>query len=125
MERRSLYIAIVDDEPSLREAIKGLLGSAGFRALTFASAEEFLNSTERDQIAFLILDIRLPGMSGLDLQRHLAATGYDVPVAFVTSHDDRDGRVRAQALEAGAVALLPKPFSVEQLLTVVKSAVGG
>jgi FixJ family two-component response regulator len=125
MERRSLYIAIVDDEPSLREAIKGLLGSAGFRALTFASAEEFLNSTERDQIAFLILDIRLPGMSGLDLQRHLAATGYDVPVAFVTSHDDRDGRVRAQALEAGAVALLPKPFSGEQLLTVVKSAVGG
>ena len=125
MERRSLYIAIVDDEPSLREAIKGLLGSAGFRALTFASAEEFLNSTERDQIAFLILEIRLPGMSGLDLQRHLVATGYDVPVAFVTSHDDRDGRVRAQALEAGAVALLPKPFSDEQLLTVVKSAVGG
>jgi FixJ family two-component response regulator len=126
MERHSkkLYIAIVDDEPSLREAIKGLLGSAGFRALTFESAEEFLNSTERDQVAFLILDVRLPGMSGLDLQRHLAETGYNVPVAFVTSHDDRDGRVRAQALRAGAVALLPKPFSDEQLLTVVKSAVG-
>jgi FixJ family two-component response regulator len=126
MERHSkkLYIAIVDDEPSLCEAIKGLLGSEGFRALTFGSAEEFLNSTERDQVAFLILDIRLPGMSGLELQRHLAALGYKVPVAFVTSQDDRDGRMQAQALQAGALALLPKPFSDEQLLTVVKAAIG-
>jgi FixJ family two-component response regulator len=126
MERQTkrLFVAIVDDEPSLCEAIKGLLGSAGFKAIAFASAEEFLESRHRDQFACLILDVRLPGMSGLELQRHLAATGYDVPVAFVTSHDDRDGRVREQALRSGALALLPKPFSDEQLLTIVKSAVG-
>jgi FixJ family two-component response regulator len=63
-------------------------------------------------------------MSGLELQRQLAATGYNVPIAFVTSQDDRDGRVREQILGSGAVALLPKPFSDEQLLTIVKSAVG-
>ena len=126
MERQTkkLYIAIVDDEPSLCEAIKGLLGSAGFRTIAFGSAEEFLESRHRDQIACLILDVRLPGMSGLELQQHLAAAGYKVPVAFVTSQDDRDGRVREQALRSGALAFLPKPFSDEQLLAIVKWAVG-
>jgi FixJ family two-component response regulator len=112
----------VDDEPSLREALKGLLGSAGLRAITFGSAEEFLESTHRDQVACLILDMRLPGMTGLELQRHLAATGHDVPVAFVTSQEDRDGHLRAQALQAGALALFPKPFSDDELLTVIKKA---
>jgi FixJ family two-component response regulator len=121
---KTLYIAIVDDEPSVCEAIKGLLASAGFNAIAFPSAEEFLESRHHDQLACLILDVRLPGMSGLELQRQLAATGYNVPIAFVTSQDDRDGRVREQILGSGAVALLPKPFSDEQLLTIVKSAVG-
>src|SRR6202167_1420862 len=117
-----LYIAIVDDEPSLREALKGLLGSAGLRAITFGSAEEFLECSHRDQVACLILDMQLPGMTGLELQRHLAATGHDVPVAFVTSQEDRDGQLRAQALQAGALALFPKPFSDDELLTVIKKA---
>jgi FixJ family two-component response regulator len=112
----------VDDEPSLREALKGLLGSAGLRAVTFGSAEEFLESSHRDQVACLILDMQLPGMTGLELQRHLAATGLHVPVAFVTSQEDRDGHLREQALRAGALALLPKPFGDEQLLTGIKKA---
>jgi FixJ family two-component response regulator len=120
---KKLYIAIVDDEPSLREAIKSLLRSAGFRAIAFASAEEFLDYRPLNQIACLILDVRLPGMSGLELQRHLAGLGCKIPIAFVTSLEDRDGRIREQAMRAGAVAVLPKPFSDEQLLSVVRSVV--
>ncbi len=112
----------MDDEPSLREALEGLLCSAGLSAITFGSAEEFLESNHRDKVACLILDVQLPGMTGLELQRHLAASGHDVPVAFVTSQEDRDGHLRTQALQAGALALFPKPFSDEELLTVIQKA---
>ncbi|HEV7610739.1 MAG TPA: response regulator [Steroidobacteraceae bacterium] len=122
---RKLYIAIVDDEPSLREALKGLLGSAGLRAITFGSAEEFLESSPRDQVGCVILDMQLPGMTGLELQRHLATTGHEVPVVFITSQDDRDGHLRAQALRAGALGLFPKPFSDDELLTVIRKALDG
>jgi FixJ family two-component response regulator len=73
----------------------------------------------------VILDMQLPGMTGLELQRHLAATGHEVPVVFITSQDDRDGHLRAQALRAGALGLFPKPFSDDELLTVIKKALDG
>ena len=116
------FIAIVDDEAALREAIEGLVRSAGFRAEGFASAEDFLQSTCGDRAGCLILDVRLPGMSGLELQQHLARTGYHIPIAFITAQEDSGGHMRAQALRAGAVAFLHKPFDDEDLLRAVRSA---
>lgn len=114
-------VAIVDDEAALREATESLLKSAGFRAESFASAEDFLRFKCRDGAGCLILDVQLPGMSGLELQRHLAAIGCHIPTVLMTAHEDRDGQMRAQALRAGAVAFLRKPFGGEDLLTAVGS----
>jgi FixJ family two-component response regulator len=115
-------IAIVDDEDALREALSSLLQTVGFRTKSFASAEEFLRSTHRDETACLILDVWLSGMSGPDLQQHLAAIGVDLPIVFITAHYDRDRRIGDQALRAGAIAFLPKPFGDAQLLDAVFSA---
>lgn len=116
------FIAVVDDEAALREATDGLLRSAGFRAEGFASAEDFLRSECRDRAGCLILDVRLPGMSGLELQQHLARTGCYIPIVFITAQEDSGGRMKAQALRAGAVAFLHKPFGDEDLLHAVRSA---
>ena len=117
-----LVIAIVDDQAALREATENLLKSAGLKAVSFASAEDFLQATALDGAGCLILDVRLPGMSGLELQQRLAADGIHVPIVFITAQEDGDGRMRAQALRSGALAFLRKPFSDEDLLNAVRSA---
>ena len=113
-------ISIVDDDESIREAIQSLLRSVGFRTQMFASAEQFLQSDQIETTACLILDVRMPGMSGLELQRHLMATQYRIPIVFVTAHGDEEARARA--LQEGAVEFLLKPFSEEALLNAIQVA---
>jgi FixJ family two-component response regulator len=113
-------ISIVDDDESIREAIQSLLRSVGFRTKTFASAEQFLQSDQIETTACLILDVRMPGMSGLELQRQLKATQYRIPIVFVTAHGDEEARSRA--LQEGAVEFLLKPFSEEALLNAIQAA---
>jgi len=113
-------IAIVDDEESVREALQSLLKSMGLKAEGFASAEEFLQSARLPDTACIILDVRMPGMGGLELQRQLTADQRRIPLIFITAHGDE--ATRARALQAGAVDFLTKPFSEEALLTAVQSA---
>jgi len=113
-------ISIVDDDESMREAIQSLLRSVGFRAKTFASGEQFLQSDQIENTACLILDVRMPGMSGLDLQRRLMATQCRIPIVFVTAHGEEEARSRA--LQEGAVDFLLKPFSEEALLNAIQAA---
>lgn len=113
-------ICIVDDDQAVREATESLIRSFGFRTELFGSAEEFLRWEERESTGCLILDLRLPGMSGLELQRALAASGYRIPVVFITAHGDE--QARRQALSAGAVEFLRKPFSENALIDAVRTA---
>ena len=113
-------VAIVDDDESMREAVRSLLQAAGLRARAFSSAEEFLSSGQQYEIACLIADIRMPGMSGLDLQARLNAEQVKIPIIFITAHGDP--RMRMQALRAGAVEVLAKPFDGERLLDSVRAA---
>jgi len=114
-------VAVVDDAAALCEAVESLLRSAGFRAQSFACAEDFLASESGRHAGCLILDVRLPGMSGLQLQQHLATIGWQIPIVFITAQEDRDGQIQAQALRGGAIACLRKPFGDRDLLTAVES----
>jgi FixJ family two-component response regulator len=113
-------ISIVDDDDALRNSLEDLIRSIGFQTQGLPSAEAFLSSTQARDAACLILDVRMPGMSGLDLQRQIVAANWRIPIIFVTSHADDDARVRA--LEAGAVAFLYKPFHEEELLNAIDAA---
>lgn len=113
-------VAIVDDDYSVRNALQGLLKAVGLPAQAFESAEEFMNSGQPSQTACLITDIRMPGMSGLDLQAKLNAESYRIPIIFITAHGD--AKMRMQALRAGAVEFLAKPFDDEALLESVRVA---
>jgi len=113
-------VSIVDDDESLRRSVKNLLTSVGFQVETFASAEAFLESAHRADTRCVVLDLRMPGMSGLDLLMHLAATGSPIPVVILTAHSDDEARRRT--LQAGAVAFLGKPFHGEALLGAVRRA---
>jgi FixJ family two-component response regulator len=113
-------VAIVDDDDSMRNALDGLLKAVGFPAQAFASAEEFLKSGQQHQTSCLIADIRMPGMSGLELQAHLNAESCRIPIIFITAHGD--AKMRMQALRAGAVEFLSKPFDEEVLLESVRAA---
>ena len=113
-------IAIVDDDDSLRDSLDNLIRSVGFRVEGFASAEAFLQSQRAPETACLILDVRMPGMSGLELQQQLGAANGHIPIIFVTAYADDD--VRARALAAGAVAFLSKPCREEDLLTAIEVA---
>ena len=113
-------VAIVDDDESVRRALEGLLKAAGLRALGFSSAEEFLNSGQQHNTACLVTDIRMPGMSGLDLQARLNSQNVKIPTIFITAHGDAN--MRMQALRAGAVEFLAKPFNDDVLLEHVKAA---
>ena len=117
---KTRLVAIVDDDDSMRSALHGLLQSADLPAQAFASAEEFLNSGQQHQISCLIADIRMPGMSGLELQAHLNADRCRIPIIFITSYDSDD--VHIQAFQAGAAGLLCKPFCQESLFQAVRSA---
>jgi len=118
----SRLISIVDDDPLVREGLISLLRSAGFATQAFASAEEFLSLAHRDNVACLILDVRLPGISGLELQSQLTATvsNHRIPVVFMTARDDEATRQRA--LKGGAVDFLCKPVRREALLNAVHLA---
>jgi FixJ family two-component response regulator len=113
-------IAVVDDDEAIREAIQSLLRSVGFRAAVFASAEDFCHAGPLQATACLIVDVRMPRMSGLELQRQLAMADCPIPTIFITAHSDE--ATRARALRAGAVAFLDKPFSDEVLLRAVQAA---
>jgi FixJ family two-component response regulator len=113
-------VAIVDDDDSMRSALQGLLKAVGLPTKAFASAEEFLKSGQQHQAACLIADIRMPGMSGLDLQAKLNAERCRIPIIFITAHGD--AKMRMQALRAGAVEFLAKPFDDEALLDSVRVA---
>ena len=120
MHRNGFFVAIIDDDDLMRSALEGLLKEAGFTARTFASAEEFLSAGELRNAACLIADIRMPGMSGLDLQARLNVEGIRIPTIFITAHGD--ARMRMQALRAGAVEFLTKPFDDEVLVDSVRAA---
>jgi FixJ family two-component response regulator len=118
--KKTKLVAIVDDDDSMRSALQGLLKSVGLPAQAYASAEEFLNSGQQRQTACLIADIRMPGMSGLDLQARLNLENCRIPTIFITAHGD--AKMRMQALRAGAVEFLSKPFDDEALLESVRAA---
>ncbi len=113
-------ISVVDDDNSVRESLSSLMRSVGFAVAVFASAEEFLSSNHLCNTDCLILDVRMPGMNGFELQRELAATHHQVPVVFLTAHWDVEARQRA--LNAGAVDYLFKPFNEEALLNAIDAA---
>ena len=118
--RKTNLVAIVDDDDLMRSALQGMLKSVGLPSQAFTSAEEFLMSGQQHHTACLIADIRMPGMSGLDLQAKLNADHCRIPTIFITAHGDT--KMRMQALRAGAVEFLAKPFDDEALLGSVRAA---
>jgi len=113
-------VAVIDDDESYRDAVQRLLKSAGLSVRTFGSAELFLNSGQQHEAGCLIADIRMPGMSGLELQTKLNADHCRIPTIFITAHGDE--KMRLQAMRAGAVKFLMKPFDGETLLEAVRVA---
>jgi len=120
MNNAEAIVFVIDDDESVREALKSLIRSVGLRVETFASAREFLQSSRPDLPACLILDVRMPGLSGLDLQRDLAEAHIHVPIIFITGHGDIPMSVRA--MKAGAVEFLTKPFRDQDLLDAIQQA---
>jgi FixJ family two-component response regulator len=114
-------VSVVDDDESVRESLAGLIRSVGLAVKVFPSAEEFLRSVESAGSNCLILDVRMPGMNGLELQRHLKVTHPDLPVIFITAHGSEE-EVRMRALAAGALDYLLKPLSEEEVLSAVDRA---
>ena len=113
-------VAVVDDDDSFRGALQRLLKSAGFQVRAFASAEDFLKSGRQHETGCLIADIRMPGMSGLDLQAKLNADHFPIPTIFISAHGDE--KMRLQAMRGGAVKFLAKPFDDAILLESVRTA---
>jgi FixJ family two-component response regulator len=122
MPQEAITVYVVDDDESIRKALKRLLKATGYDALTFASAEDFLDSTSGRGQGCLVLDIRLPGITGLDLQEKLASGGAKYAVIFMTAHDNPQWQERAK--KAGAVAYLRKPFNEHSLLDAVRLGCG-
>ena len=120
VQRNTRLVAIVDDDDLMRSALQGMLKSVGLSSQAFASAEEFLTSGQQHETGCLIADIRMPGMSGLELQAKLNAECCRIPTIFITAHGD--AKMRMQALRAGAVEFLGKPFDDEALLGSVRAA---
>ncbi len=121
MKSPSPIVYVVDDDTSIREALSSLIESAGLRVQTFASAQEFLQLKRPNTPACLVLDVRLPGLSGLELQRKLSPARTRIPIIFITGHGDIPMSV--QAMKAGAVEFLPKPFRDDQLLEAIQQAI--
>ena len=113
----------VDDDNRIRESIESLVESAGFASLVFPSAEEFLRSKRIGEVSCLIIDVRMPGSDGIELQRRVRLDSPQLPVIFITGHQDHE--VRRKAFEGGAFAFMLKPFEPSDLLTAVNRAVGG
>jgi FixJ family two-component response regulator len=117
----SFLISVVDDDESVRESLEGLMRSVGLAVKTFPSAEEFLKSEQLPDTSCLIVDLRMPGMTGLDLQRRLIMDRQSMPLIFITAHGS-DSVARAEALRNGAHAFLDKPLSEDSILDAVRSA---
>ena len=115
-----LKISVVDDDASVRGAIGNLLSSHGYLVDTFVSAEAFLQSADLQEASCVIADVQMPGMSGLDLLKHMRIHGHDVPFILITAFPDEG--IRARALQAGAICFLTKPFAVLNLIDCVKTA---
>jgi FixJ family two-component response regulator len=113
-------VFVIDDDPSIRRSIQGLLKSVGLRSESFASAQEFLAERVADGPSCLVLDVRLPGLSGLDFQRQLADAGVQIPIIFITGHGNIQMSVKA--MKSGAVEFLTKPFHDQDLLDAVQQA---
>ena len=120
MNERAPIVFVVDDDPSVRRSIKRLIGSVGLQVELFGSAQEFLLSKRPDAPSCLVLDIRLPGISGLDFQHELAEANIHIPIIFITAHGDIPMTVRA--MKAGAVEFLTKPFREQDLLDAIQVA---
>jgi len=121
MREPKVFIAVVDDDLSVREGLESLIRTAGCRVETFASAQEFLARPQKEAPNCLILDLQLPGLSGLDLQTRMADVGLEIPIVFLTGHGNIPASVRA--MKAGAVEFLTKPFDDEELLRAIQEAV--
>jgi len=113
-------VLVVDDDASMREVLQSLLESVGLRVETFKTAQDFLDRRPLEGLACLVLDVRLPGLSGLDLQKELTRSGSPIPIVFITGHGDV--AMSVQAMKAGAVEFLTKPFRDEQLLDAIQQA---
>ena len=120
IQKQTKLVVVVDDDDSIRSAVQDLLDAVGLPARAFESAEEFLRSGKQQETACLIADIRMPGMSGLELQAQLNAEHCRIPIIFITAHGDE--KMRMQALRAGAVEFMAKPFNDEALLESVRAA---
>ena len=121
MREPNATIAIVDDDPSVREGLSSLIRSAGLQIETFASAQEFLARPGAEPPSCLVLDLQLPGLSGLDLQKRMAEVGLEIPIVFLTGHGNIPASV--QAMKAGAVEFLTKPFDDKELLRAIQEAI--
>jgi FixJ family two-component response regulator len=120
MSERDAMVFVVDDDAPMRESLKNLIRSVGLRVELFASAQEFLRSKRPDLPSCLVLDVRLPGLSGLDLQKRTGDAGIEIPIVFITGHGDIPMSVRA--MKAGAVEFLTKPFRDQDLLDAIQQA---
>jgi FixJ family two-component response regulator len=120
MTEAQAIVFVVDDDERMRQSLKNLIGSVGLRVEAFASAQEFLRSKVIDVPGCLVLDVRLPGLSGLDLQKRIADAGIAIPIIFITGHGDIPMTVRA--MKAGAVEFLTKPFRDQDLLDAIQQA---
>jgi FixJ family two-component response regulator len=109
-----LTVCVVDDDPSVCKALGRLIKSAGFNVKRYGSAQKFLDDDHPKEPDLLVLDVRMPGMNGLDLQNHLAASGHAIPIVFITAHEN--GMAETTAMAAGAVAFFQKPFDEKDLL---------
>ncbi len=121
MKDAAPIVFVVDDDVAVRDAIRNLIGSVGLRAETFGSTQEFLSAKRPQAPACLVLDVRLPDVSGLEFQRELAASGVEIPIVFITGHGDIPMTV--QAMKAGAVQFLTKPFRGQELLDAIHEAI--
>jgi FixJ family two-component response regulator len=119
--KNKALIAIVDDDASVCEALESLLKSIGFRTAIFASARNFLDSPQFPSVSCVILDVSMPEMNGLELQRHLVAS-HPIPIIFITAHGNE--KTREQALRAGAISFFTKPFRDEALIDALHAALG-
>ena len=123
MSESDVIVMVVDDDVSVREALGSLIRSAGLSVETFASAHEFLQRPRPDGPSCLVLDVRLPGLSGLDLQKRMAEVNFRIPIIFITGHGDVPTSVKA--MKAGAIEFLTKPFDDQDLLDAIQKAIKG
>jgi len=121
MQQSDAIVAIVDDDPSVRKGLERLIRSLGWNAETFASAQEFLDRPRAEAPSCLVLDLQLPGLSGLDLQKRMSEAGLETPIVFLTGHGNIPASVKA--MKAGAVEFLTKPVDEEELLKAIQEAI--